>query len=239
MEVDYRTDIWALGCVTYEMVRGQRPFQGVYDQALVYEIVNQEPEPLTGVRTGRPDGAGVDRRQCLAKDREDRYNHAEDMMLDLRTLAEKLKSGGSTILRTTAGLGDTVGTGTLAGPSPRSGDGQAESLSLPRGADVQPIPSGVAGRGWKPHLPWALFAVTVAALLAVSFIHFRQTAPEAPLRRFAFTPAVGVGIRAVAGDTECRHLPQRKAHRFYGRGRAGKTVGPRSRSAAAAGDRTY
>ena len=207
MEVDYRTDIWALGCVTYEMVRGQRPFQGVYDQALVYEIVNQEPEPLTGVRTGVPMELEWIVGKCLAKDREDRYNHAEDMMLDLRTLAEKLKSGGSTILRTTAGLGDAVGTGTLAGPSPRSGDGQAESLSLPRGADVQPIPSGVAGRGWKPHLPWALFAVTVAALLAVSFIHFRQTAPEAPLRRFAFTPAVGVGIRAVAGDTDVAISP--------------------------------
>ena len=128
MEVDYRTDLWALGCVTYEMVRGQRPFQGVYDQALVYEIVNQEPEPLTGVRTGVPMELEWIVGKCLAKDREDRYGRAEDMMLDLRTLAEKLKSGGSAILRTAAGLADAVGTGTLAGPSPRSGDGQAESL---------------------------------------------------------------------------------------------------------------
>ena len=36
------------------MVRGERPFQGVYDQALLYEICNQEPEPLTGLRTGVP-----------------------------------------------------------------------------------------------------------------------------------------------------------------------------------------
>ena len=106
MEVDYRTDIWALGCVTYEMVRGQRPFQGVYDQALVYEIVNQEPEPLTGVRTGVPMELDWMIGKCLAKDREDRYNHAEDMMLDLRTLAEKLKSGGSTILRTGVAVSD-------------------------------------------------------------------------------------------------------------------------------------
>ena len=35
MEVGYGTDLWALGWVTYEMVCGQRPFRGVYDQALV------------------------------------------------------------------------------------------------------------------------------------------------------------------------------------------------------------
>ncbi len=85
------------------MVRGERPFQGVYDQALVYEIVNQEPEPLTGVRTGVPMELEWIVGKCLAKDREDRYGRAEDMMLDLRTLAEKLKSGGSTVLRTGVG----------------------------------------------------------------------------------------------------------------------------------------
>ena len=108
VEVDYRTDIWALGCVLYEMVRGQRPFQGVYDQALVYEIVNQQPEPLTAVRAGVPMELEWIVGKCLAKDREDRYGRAEDMMLDLRTLAEKLKSGGSTVLRTSAAAGASV-----------------------------------------------------------------------------------------------------------------------------------
>ena len=188
VKVDHRADVWALGCVLYEMVCGQRPFRGEYDQALLYEIVHEEPQPLTGLRTGVPVELEFMVGKCLAKDAEQRYQNTADMIVDLGNLAEKLKSGRSAILRPAASLRDTLGTGTLAGPSSRSGDGQAESLSLPRESDSEPTPSGVAGRGWKPLLPWALFAVTAIVLLALACVHFFEALPEAPLRRFAFTP---------------------------------------------------
>jgi len=53
-EVDHRTDIWSLGVVFYEMIAGVRPFKGEYETALVYYILNVDPEPLTGLRTGVP-----------------------------------------------------------------------------------------------------------------------------------------------------------------------------------------
>ena len=189
VKVDHRADVWALGCVLYEMVCGQRPFRGEYDQALLYEIVHEEPEALTGLRTGVPVELEFMVGKCLAKDAEQRYQNTADMIVDLGNLAEKLKSGRSAILRPAASLGDTVGTGTLAGPSARSGDA-AESLSLTRESDVAPVSSGagVAARRWKPLLPWALFAVTAIVLLALACVHFFEALPEAPLRRFAFTP---------------------------------------------------
>ncbi len=97
-EVDRRTDLWALGCVLYELISGQRPFQGQYDQAIVYSILNEEPQPLTGVRTGVPVELELLVGKCLAKDAANRYQNADDLIVDLRNLGEKLKSGKSTVL---------------------------------------------------------------------------------------------------------------------------------------------
>ena len=114
VKVDHRADVWALGCVLYEMVCGQRPFRGEYDQALLYEIVHEEPQPLTGLRTGVPVELEFMVGKCLAKDAEQRYQNTADMIVDLGNLADKLKSGRSAILRPAASLGNTVRTGTLS-----------------------------------------------------------------------------------------------------------------------------
>jgi len=159
MEVDQRTDIWALGVVLYEMIAGLRPFQGQYDQALAYEIVHQEPQPLTGVRAGVPLELEFIVGKCLAKDPGDRTDAAQEVARELRTLADKLKSGRSTILRT-SGL-----TGAVAAAA------QGQTLNP---AQVLPADSIVMPRA-RQRLLLGLLAMSTVTAAALAVLHFTRT----------------------------------------------------------------
>jgi serine/threonine-protein kinase len=83
-ELDGRTDIFALGSVLYEMVTGQRAFQGRSHLSVVSAILEKEPPPIGASQPSTPPALDHAIRLCLEKDPEDRWQTARDLLLELK-----------------------------------------------------------------------------------------------------------------------------------------------------------
>ena len=83
-EVDARSDIFSFGVVVFEMLTGHMPFRGEHDAAMMYSILNEEPEPIQKYLTDAPPEIIHVINKALDKDPADRYQSVAEMVVDLR-----------------------------------------------------------------------------------------------------------------------------------------------------------
>ncbi len=81
--LDFRSDIFSFGIVLYEMSSGRNPFSYGSQAEIISAILTSEPEPLKNLPAGLPAGLTDIAQKCLKKDKEQRYQSASELLLDL------------------------------------------------------------------------------------------------------------------------------------------------------------
>ena len=91
-EVDARADIFAFGAVLYEMITGRKAFEGTSQASVISAILSSDPPAVAVLQPLTPPALDQVIQNCLAKDRNDRWASAHDLLLQLDWIAGHLSA---------------------------------------------------------------------------------------------------------------------------------------------------
>jgi formylglycine-generating enzyme required for sulfatase activity/dienelactone hydrolase len=94
--IDGRSDIYAFGCVLFEITTGQAPFEGPTPLAVALQHQTEPPPDPRGINAAIPEGFAELILKCLAKERDERYQTADDLLAEIERLRHPVVEASAT-----------------------------------------------------------------------------------------------------------------------------------------------
>ena len=201
-DVDARTDIWALGALTYELITGRPPFFGETIPQLVSQVLNSEPPTLAELGVTVPGGLEGAIRRALSKSRDRRYASVGEFATALGPFAPDDSISVSRILRIRASsdgrdpLPETLDDRSLSRRTPRSG-------RVPTPPAPTPATTARTEKSWR----WAWIALLFIALAGVAAALSRRLGTAENQNELA-SPNVGNAVDAGEARPRVPALPE-------------------------------
>ena len=92
-QIDHRSDTFAFGCILFEVVTGQKAFDGTDTIDILNKIIRQPVPPITDFRSDAPTHLQRIIRRCVAKDPDERYQTIKDVAIELKELRLEMAGG--------------------------------------------------------------------------------------------------------------------------------------------------